>query len=269
MTPTSGHVDLSPPLGGRLSAVAITLFCVFIATVLGQVLPLQLLDPVWQLKFAGALINNAPLALVGLAFLHVATRLEPGNPLLAERLSTLARLAQITALGFLLLVPLQLMAVGQTLKAHQNVQNRQLIIAERRIADVRRAINGATTVGQLQAELVRLKVGTLTVRGNPADGSLSGVREKLLSSLEGSRSTLQSQYRSSGIGRIWDLIQLSLQGIVSASALALGFAALGQRRGSPISLLEEFRRRSLRVRFRWPSFRRRQNRDARRLWKQP
>ena len=166
-------------------------------------------------------------------------------------------------------VPLQLLAVGQTLNAHQKVQNRQLTIAERRISDVRRAINGATTVGQLQAVLVRLKVGTLTVRGNPTDESLTGVREKLLSSLEGSRSTLQSQYRSSGIGRIWDLIQLSLQGVISAIALALGFAALGQRRGSRISLLEEFRQKSLHVRFRWPSFRRRRNRDARSLWKQP
>jgi hypothetical protein len=245
------------------------LFWLYAATVIGTVFPPRLLSPVWQLAFSGSVITNAPLALVGLALLHLAGHLDPANPILARRRSTCARLASLAVAGFLLLVPLQVQAIGQTLKSREQVQNRQLGIAERRIADVRRAIASARTVEQLQAELARLKVGTLTVKGTPGDRSLTGVREQLLSSLEGSRSSLQSQYQNTTTGMIWAFLQSSLQGIVSAIALAFGFAALAQRGEHGISLLEEFRRMvsQLRVPFPWPRSQRRG--IHRNPWRQP
>ncbi len=254
-------------LGSRISAAAIVLFWLYGATVIGSVFPPRLLNPVWQLAFSGAVITNAPLALVGLALLHLAGHLDPGNPMLARRRSTCARLASLAVAGFLLLVPFQVQAIGQTLQSRDQNQNRQLGIAERRIADVRRAIASARTVEQLQAELARLKVGTLTVRGTPGDRSMTGVREQLLTSLEGSRSSLRSQYQTTTTGMIWTFLQLSLQGIISAIALAFGFAALAQRGEYGISLLDEFRRTLSKLRFTWPRFqRRRVNRNP---WKQP
>lgn len=243
MKPSSSRGFSPSLLGRRLFQTAFVLFAIYGATVIGFALPLRPFDAIWQLAVAGALINNGPLALVGLALMHVSVRLEPGAPLQVRRLDQFAHGAQFAAVGFLCLVPLQLMAVRHTLLTHQTVQNRQMTIAERRIADVRRAITASTTVPELQRELARLKVGTLTIRGNPSDSSLSGVRQQLLTSLEGSRINLKSQFNATENGKIWDFIQLSLQGVVSSLALAFGFAALAQGKGRHRSQLDAVRRR--------------------------
>lgn len=267
MKPTAGPTDpTSAQLGRRLAVPAIVLFCIYAAMVVGAILPLRLLDPVWQLAFAGTLINNAPLALVGLAGLHLAAHLEPGDPVLARRRSAAARWATLAAAGFLLLIPLQLTAVWHTFQARESVQNRQMVIADRRIAAVRRAITASPTVEQLQAELARLNLGTLAVRGNPSDRSLTQVRATLLRSLEGSRSTLEDQFRTSGKAMIWNLVQQGLQVSVTSMALAIGFAAMAQGRRKHSTLLEEWQRRRLRFRLPWPSLR--SPADARTLWKQ-
>ena len=47
--------------------------------------PLQLLEPAWQLRLAGALINTAAFPLLGLALLQIAAELGPHDPLLKSR----------------------------------------------------------------------------------------------------------------------------------------------------------------------------------------
>jgi len=220
-----------------LSVASIALLVVFTSTVLGSVLPARLMDPVWQLSTTATVINNAPVALVGLAGMHLSTYLDPGHSILRRRLSVSARLAQFAVVGFLLLVPVQLMAVWKTIQTRETVQNRQMVVADRRIAEVRRAINSSSTVEQLQAELNRLNLGTLVVRGNPADQSLTSVREKLLQSLETTRSNLKNRITTPVPLLLWQLIQSSLQLIVSAIALAAGFAALAQPMGRLGTLL--------------------------------
>lgn len=220
-----------------LSIASIALLVVYTATVLGSALPARLMDPVWQLSATATLINNAPLALVGLAGMHLATHLDRGNSILRRRRSFTARWAQFAVVGFLLLVPVQLMAVWTTIQARETVQNRQMVVVDRRMAEVRRAINSSSTVEQLQAELNRLNLGTLVVRGNPADQTLTSVREKLLQSLETTRSNLQNKITTPVPQLLWQLIQNSLQVIVSAIALAAGFAALAQPMGRLGTLL--------------------------------
>jgi hypothetical protein len=195
------------------------------------------MDTVWQFSTTATLINNAPVALVGLAGMHLATYLDPGHSILRRRLSVSARLARFAVVGFLLLVPVQLMAVWKTIHAREAAQNRQMVAVDRRIAEVRRAINSSSTVEQLQAELNRLNLGTLVVRGNPADQSLTSVREKLLQSLETTRSNLKNRITTPVPLLLWQLIQSSLQLIVSAIALAAGFAALAQPMGRLGTLL--------------------------------
>ena len=52
-----------------LSVVALVLFVLFATLVAGALWPVQLLNPLWQLRLAGSLINGAPFALLGLALL--------------------------------------------------------------------------------------------------------------------------------------------------------------------------------------------------------
>jgi hypothetical protein len=89
-----------------LSVVALVLFVLFATLVAGAVWPVQLLNPLWQLRLAGSLVNGAPFALLGLALLQIAVELGPRDPVLQRRQRLCSQLAVAVALGFLLLVPL-------------------------------------------------------------------------------------------------------------------------------------------------------------------
>jgi hypothetical protein len=60
-----------------LSVVALVLFLLFASLVVPALFPLQLLDPAWQLRMAGSLVNGAPFALLGLALLQIAVERGP------------------------------------------------------------------------------------------------------------------------------------------------------------------------------------------------
>ena len=86
---------------------ALVLFVLFAPLVAGALWKVQLLNPLWQLRLAGSLVNGAPFALLGLALLQIAVELGPHDPLLKSRQKLCSQLAVAVALGFLLLLPLQ------------------------------------------------------------------------------------------------------------------------------------------------------------------
>lgn len=89
-----------------LSLAGLVLLVLFLTILAGSLFPIALLDPSWQPRVGGALINSSPLPLTGLALLHLAAALDRDDPLLTRRLHVAGRLAIPAALGFLLLVPL-------------------------------------------------------------------------------------------------------------------------------------------------------------------
>ena len=68
-----------------LSLVALVLFVLFASLLAVALFALQLLDPAWQLRLAGTLINSTPFPLLGLALLQIAAELGPHNPQLKSR----------------------------------------------------------------------------------------------------------------------------------------------------------------------------------------
>ena len=60
-----------------LGPIATTLFVTFVVSVVAGALPPQLLDPLWQLRLASSLIDNAPVALLGLGLVHLQAYLSP------------------------------------------------------------------------------------------------------------------------------------------------------------------------------------------------
>ena len=87
---SSTHVLLSAP---GLGVVALVLFVLFAFLVVAALVPLQLLDPAWQLRLAGTLINSAAFPLLGLALLQIAAELGPHDPLLKNRARLCSQLA--------------------------------------------------------------------------------------------------------------------------------------------------------------------------------
>ena len=113
-----------------LGVVALVLFAFLVAAAL---FPLQLLDPVWQLRLAAALINTAPFPLLGLALIQIAAELGPHDPLLKSRARLCSQLAIAAALGFLMLLPLQTLAGLQTSCSLNNAQAARIQGAEAKL----------------------------------------------------------------------------------------------------------------------------------------
>jgi len=97
-----------PELALRLWFGALALLVVFAATVLNAALPLRLVDPRWLQGLIQALLSQGFLPLIALVLLQLAVVLNPESSRLRRRRDRFSRLALVAALGFALLIPLQL-----------------------------------------------------------------------------------------------------------------------------------------------------------------
>ena len=136
-----------------LSVVALVLFVLFASLVVPALFPMQLLNPAWQLRLAGTLINTAPFPLLGLALLQIAAELGPHDPQLKNRARLCAQLAVAAALGFLLLLPLQTIAGLQTSRSLNNTQAARIQGAEAKLKALRLAVCGAASNAELSQQL--------------------------------------------------------------------------------------------------------------------
>ena len=221
-----------------LSVVALVLFVLFGSLVAPALFPLQLLDPAWQLRLAGTLINAAAFPLLGLALLQIAAELGPHDPLLKNRARLCAQLAVAAALGFLLLLPLQTIAGLRTSRTVNNAQAARIQGAEAKLKVLRQAVAGAASNADLNQQLQKLQGPVL----GPADiaqplpllkAQVAAVLDQ--AALQISREREASQPRTPLL-----LLPELLRNALASLALALGFAALAVRPGSEDSLLQEW-----------------------------
>lgn len=225
----------------RLGSIAIALFIVYTASVLARIIPFRLLLASWQLEFSASLIDAAPIALLGLILVHLAAYVDPSSPLLKQRKQQLSRMAVAAALGFLLLIPLNVYAVWTGLGNLQATRSKVEVDAVRRIDKFRQIVSSATTPEDLQQRLESIGVPGL----KPSDlrQPLPRLKQQLLENLDKAQGNLEAKKASSGAvlrEGLWSLIQSVLKLIVAAFALALAFAAGAQGRNSDISLLESW-----------------------------
>ena len=230
-----------------LSVVALVLFVLFASLVAAALFPLQLLDPAWQLRLAGTLINTAPFPLLGLALLQIAAELGPHDPLLKNRARLCAQLAVAAALGFLLLLPLQTIAGLQTSRTVNNAQAARIQGAEAKLKALRQAVAGAASNADLNQQLQNLQGPVL----GPADiaqplpllkAQVGAVLDQ--AALQINREREVSQPRTPLL-----LLPELLRNALASLALALGFAALARRPGEPRTLLQELQSAWRRSRF--------------------
>jgi len=233
-----------------LSVVALVLFVLFATLVAGAVWPVQLLNPLWQLRLAGSLVNGAPFALLGLALLQIAVELGPHDPVLQRRQRLCSQLAVIVALGFLLLLPLQGVAGLQQSRSTTSAQSTRISGAERRLVVLRQAVASATSNEEINERLQRLQGPVL----GPADIAqpLPLLKAQVGAVLDQAAMQIARERQATPPTNPWRLLPELLRNAIACLALALGFAALAVRPGSERSLLQEWQkgwsglRRSLR-----------------------
>lgn len=229
---------MSPVSSWRLSWVALVLFLLFATIVVGSALPPKLLDPAWQIALFSALLNTAGFPLVGMGLLHLAADLDPSNERLWNQRCLCARLAVPVALGFVLLVPLQAFSLWQQSNTVLSGRESQLARGERAITELRQAVDDATSTADLQRRLQALKRKPLS----PAELAMPLPMIKLQAKAaldQAGGALLQQRQRLPG-GGVFSVLQISLRNAVACLALALGFAALAQRRHSKVPLLKEW-----------------------------
>jgi hypothetical protein len=223
-----------------LSVVALVLFVLFASLVAAALFPLQLLDPGWQLRLAGTLINSAPFPLLGLALLQIAVELGPHNPQLKSRQKLCSQLAVAVALGFLLLLPLQTIAGLQTSRSLNNAQATRIYSAEAKLKALRQAVASATNNEEINQRLQRLQGPVL----GPADIAqpLPLLKAQVAAVLDQAALQIARERQTSPPSNPWRLLPELLRNGIACLALALGFAALAVRPGSERSLLQEWQK---------------------------
>lgn len=140
-----------------LSQAGVALLAVYIVILLGALWPIQLIQPEFQLKIGSQLINSAPIALIGLAMIHLAATLDAGDPVLRERRRRAAALAVVAVLGFLLLIPLLSVASWRQLHAQARLQRSELRRAESQLKAFRRVLADSKSPAELDRRFQALQ----------------------------------------------------------------------------------------------------------------
>jgi hypothetical protein len=229
----------SPVLADRLEVFSMALFVVYAARVAAAMVPLRLLDTDWQLGTVSALLDPAAIPLLALGLLHLAGYLDPANPALGRRRDSMARLAILAVLGFLLLIPLQAFAAWNSVSSARASVSLQRTTANRNFAVIREAIDTATSVEDLQARLRSLESPSLNIRFETLGLPLSETKRRLRLRLSEAEEQLKTRISLPPPKAIEDVALNTLRVIASCGVFAAAFAIAAQRRNSEVPLLVE------------------------------
>ena len=231
-------LPLEPTVACRgLSLAGLVLIVVFLTILTGVLFPVRLINPVWQLRLGGMLINMAPMPLIGLGLLHLAVLLDPLDPLLMRRLRPAAHLAVVAALGYLLLAPLLGYASLAQLQAQIKARDAGLSRAGSNLEQLRQAVSAATSVPDLEARMNALQGPKLDAADRLQPLPRLRIRAKAL--IDQAVARLSQAKAAAPQANPWMLLPTIARNSVACLALAVGFAGLAQRPGSESSLLAE------------------------------
>lgn len=226
----------APEMAWQLEMFAAGLVVVFLASVFGALLPLRLLDPAWQFEFANVLVNNAALPLVALALHRSAAYVNSRSTPLQSRHLIIARIAFVASIGYLLLIPLQGVALWQGIGNARIKQEQQHRLIDRRFAELRRSISAATSTADLQGRLQSFRAPLMAP--SQLVRPLPSVKETLLPLIDQSEAQLKARWRTPSTMDLWPVVQQSLRLVVSSFGIAVAFAAGGRWLKTSPTLLE-------------------------------
>jgi hypothetical protein len=238
--PDSLNQELDLPsiqISRRLSLIGFCLLLVYCVFVLRSALPLQILNIVWQIQLSTSVVEFAPIAVLGVVLVSLASFFDQGNEDLGGAQRLVARLALIVSLGFFLLIPLRTYHIFAFQQTIGNVQDRQISQGLTRVKKIKEAVNQASSREDLQARLKALSAPPLPEALRQRE--LPQLKEGLLRSLN--QVEAQFQKRKPAVNKEKDLNSYLSNGKMMISSLlyAAVFAAAGQRSDSDENFLDE------------------------------
>ena len=205
----------------------------FLTILLKLTYPIALLQPAWQLKAADALLGTASLPLVAAVLLVFARRYDPESPILAARVLWGRRLALFVAIGFFLLIPLQISSAVRQINQATIAESRQL----RSIQDIASAIQRAKTPPDLYRAVSRIP-------GLPPDFRIDDslpiplVRSTLLSQIRPQILNIEARLRQVRSDRLQASLGFLIFNGATSLGYAIGFAAVGRTGEEKATLLQ-------------------------------
>ena len=205
-----------------LQWVALALFIVFLAILLAAMLPLEILDSRWQVRVISALLGSSSLPLIGVVLMLLANYLDDEFRPFGDKIRLLRRLAGFAAIGFLLLIPLQITAGSRLLNQQSGNEVAQLKVLQG-AAD---AIRSANTEADLKNALRRLP-GAPNNLNRPLAAPLPQVKSAVISRLDPAVKRLQNQVEEAKKDRLQKALGIWIRDAGMAAGYAIGFSGLG------------------------------------------
>jgi hypothetical protein len=232
------ELDLpSVQISRRLSLIGICLLLVFCVFVIRAALPLQILNIVWQIQLSTSVVEFAPIAVLGVVLIALASFFDPGNEDLGGTQRLVAKLAMIVSLGFLLLLPLRVYHVFAFQQTIGNVQDRQISQGLTKVKKIKEALNQASSRQDLEVRLKAIGAPPLpeALRQRP----LPQLKEGLLRSLNQVETNFQRRKPTSNKEKELNSYLSNGKMMLSSLLYAAVFAAAGQRSNSDENFLDE------------------------------
>ena len=221
------RTNADPSLAGIFEAISLALLGIFLAAVLVNACPPKLLDPQWQLALTADLINNGSLALVGALLTPLALAYDRGSKRLRTRRKAFRRWALAAAIGFLLLIPLQLSAGWRLYRTVTGNAEQQRSQSAEKLAELRQAIATATSTQEIQARLKQLAGNNASLTPTQLNTPINQLRQDLLAGADQVANRLQqSIVQAQSSFKPNRLIKETIRIAISALFYAAGFAFL-------------------------------------------
>jgi len=225
-------------LPSLLRWAGLALITVYVVSVLSVAIPVQLVQPLWLVKITNALRSGASFALEGAVLVALAEFLDPASPELARWSRRIRRGALLAAVGFVLMIPLQVFA-GFALRFVQDEQE-QLVIKKLRLTE--KAIAKARTVEDMTLALAQLP-GQQRMTSQITPEVLESARSQLLYQIRPQIGELDAQLTTQRLARWSPVFGDTARDSLITLAYGVAFAAVARRAKDSASLLDRLLQR--------------------------
>ncbi len=213
--------------------VGVAILAYFLVELAFQAWPVALLQPAWLDVMIGFLVSRGITPLTGVLLVAAASVLNPQSKPLATRAELLRRLATWVALGYLLLIPVQIYS-GVRLLQTRNQESTQLLTQASRAVE---AIRKAETPAELRRAYAQVP-GNKAPLPEAFPQPFPVIRERLAEAI--SANTKRAEYEfGNNMSSVWQRsLGLAFGNTLRMLILFLGFAAIGRRSPYHATLLQ-------------------------------
>ncbi len=219
----------------------VALLAYFLVDLAFQAWPVGLLKPAWLDQMSGFLVGRSATPLIGVLFVAAASEVDHRSTALAKRSEHVRRLAVWVAIGYLLLIPVQIYAGVKLLGEQQRNATEQLSQARRAME----AIQDSTTELELRRAYERIP-GNKAPLPEQLPLPLSTVKGRLMDAMDARSKKAQYDF-DQRMSSLWQRsLALLVGNVMRMLILFVGFAAIGRPSPAQPTLLTQVLNRPLR-----------------------